>query len=201
MASSGPIQRPSITAQASASMPSKNPSMASPRKYLGYNFSFICPFSIPPTSEAAAIRIIKNMISLGLYYLQFVYVVLFIALIPRRKVSLVYLVATKEITFLYLLLLRALPNSFVLHKIIDKRFVLFLLCIIIGVEMILTRAGIHLLITLVSTIPVILAHAVFWREDLHLVNSEDGCDANGELLPVMQNKDGGDAADESTNLV
>lgn len=201
MASIGPVQRPSITAQASDSMPQIDSSTASHKKDHGYSFKFICPFSIPPTSEAAAVRIIKNLLFFGLYYLLFVYIVLFITLIPRRKVSLVFLVAMREIAFLYLLLLRALPNSFILNKTINKFFVLFLLCVITGVEMIVTRAGIHLLITLVSTTPVILFHAAFWREDLHLVNSEDGSAAGGEYLPIMQNEGAGDAAAESTYVV
>lgn len=201
MASPGPIQRPSVAAQASASMPQKDSSMAS-RKDHGYSFNLTCPLGIPPTSEAAAIRVIKNLAFFGLYYMLFVYIVLFIALIPERKVSLVYLVATKEIAFLYLLLLRALPNSFVLHKMIDKRFGLFLFCIIAGVLMIVTKAGVHLLITLVSTIPAVLVHAALWKEDFHLlIGEENSPDAEEDLVPLVQNKSAGDAADESPSLV
>lgn len=200
MASPGPIQRPSVTAQASASMPQKDPSMASQKGH-PYSFSFIWPFSIPPTPEAAAIRIMENLAFFGLYYMLFVYIVLFISLIPARKVSLVYLVATKEIAFLYLLLLRALPNSFVLHKIIDKRFSLFLFCIIAAVFLIVTEAGLHLLITLVSTIPAILVHAALWKEDFHLSIGEENSTAAEDLVPLVQTKSAGDAPDESPSAV
>ncbi|KAL3516829.1 hypothetical protein ACH5RR_023731 [Cinchona calisaya] len=203
MAGFGPIQRPSINSQAYTSIPQKDPSMAPSKKDQEYSFNFMCPFSIPQTSEAAVIRIVKNMVFFGLYYLLFIYIVLFITLIPQRKVSLVYLVAMKEVAFLYLILIRAVPNSSFLHKIIDKRFVLFLLCIAAGVAMILTGAGIHLLITLVSTIPVVLVHATFWREELCLVNGDEDRSfaAAGEFVPIEQNNSTCDATNEPTNLV
>lgn len=210
MASFGPVQRPSVTTQASdASLPQKDSSMASPQKdhrySFSFNFNFVCPLSIPSSPEAAAIRIVKNLVSFGIYYLLFVYLVLFIALIPKRKVSLCYLVGVREIVSLYLLLLGALPKSFLLNKISYKSFVLFLLCIIAcilaTVAMILTKAGLHLLITVVSTTPVILVHATLWREDLKFVTSEeeDSADAKEEMVSLIL----GDAAaaDESTNSV
>lgn len=113
-----------------------------------YTFTFSFPFNIPSSPESAAARIIKNLGTFSLYYAIFVWTVLFITLVPKRKVSIVYLVATTEVAFLYVLLLRAFPSSALLHKIIDRRFVLFLLFVICGVEMILTRAGIHFFVTI-----------------------------------------------------
>lgn len=84
----------------------------------------------------------------------------------------------KEIAFLYVMLLRALPNSILLHKITDKRLVFFILIIITGVELVLTRAAIHLLATLLSTIPIIFAHVCFWRDD-----REDHSSEGEPLLP------------------
>ncbi|KAI4354671.1 hypothetical protein L6164_003518 [Bauhinia variegata] len=126
------------------------------------DFKFYCPCNIPLTPEAAAIRIIRNLANLGLYYTLFVWIILFITLIPQRKVSLILLVIMTYVTTLYLLLLRACPNSVVLHKIIDKRFVLALLAIATAAQLIATRAGIHLAVTLACSVPLLLVHAVLW---------------------------------------
>ncbi|KAE9622098.1 hypothetical protein Lal_00032984 [Lupinus albus] len=147
------------------------------------DFKFFCPFNIPLTSEASAIRIIKNLENLGLYYTLFVWIVLFITLIPQRKVSLILLVIMTYVTTLYILLLRACPNSEVLHKIIDKRFVLALLAIATSVQLILTKAGIHLAVTLACTIPIVLVHAVLWVS-FDAFEVEDGS-VSGELAPLV----------------
>ncbi|KAJ1443642.1 Prenylated rab acceptor PRA1 [Sesbania bispinosa] len=148
-----------------------------------YNdLKFYCPINIPLTAEAAAVRIIRNLGNLGLYYTLFVWIILFITLIPQRKVSLILLVIMTYVTSLYLLLLRACPNSVLLHRIIDKRVILTLLAIATAVQLILTEAGIHLAVTLACSMPIVLIHAVLWA----------GCDAyeiedasaTGELVPL-----------------
>lgn len=130
-----------------------------------YTLTFSNPFNIPSTPESAAVRIIKNLKRFGLYYSIFVWTVLFIALVPERKVSVIFLVAMTEVTFLYFLLLRALPDSVILHRIIDKRFVLFLLFVVTSIELILTRAAIHLFIVLGATVPVVVLHAVLMKTE------------------------------------
>lgn len=102
---------------------------------------------------------------------------------PQRKVSLVYLVATTYVTCIYLLLLRAQPNSVVLHRVIDKRLVLALLAVATAVELILTDAGIHLIGTLAGGVPVVIAHAVLCVAD-DLFVGEEAC-AAGELVPLV----------------
>ncbi|KAK7256301.1 hypothetical protein RIF29_29742 [Crotalaria pallida] len=153
------------------------------------DFKVFCPFNIPLTAEAAAVRIIKNMANLGLYYTLFVWIVLFITLIPQRKVSLILLVIMTYVTTLYCLLLRACPNSVVLHKVIDKRFVFALLAIATAVQLVLTHAGIHLAVTLACTVPIVLVHAVLWIGcDAFEVENASGA---GELTPLVgQNKSG-----------
>ncbi|XP_045793405.1 PRA1 family protein F1-like [Trifolium pratense] len=126
------------------------------------DFKFYCPINIPLTSEAAASRIIRNFGNFGLYYTLLVWIILFIYLIPDRKVSLILLVSMTYVTTLYCLILRSFPNSVVLHKIMDKRIVLSLLFIATAVQMILTDAGIQFAITLTSSVPVVLLHAVLW---------------------------------------
>lgn len=149
-------------------------------------FKILWPLSFPSTEEAAVARISTNFKVFGLYYLFFIYIVLFIALIPKRKVSLILLVIMKEITFLYVLLLRALPNSVFLHKIIDKRFVFFLLSIITGVELVLTGSAIHLLVTLASASPIVLAHSLLWKvEDGSGMAAAGNEEESSSLLPVI----------------
>lgn len=179
------VQRPpsSAAAQPSESTADNNNEPKNASKTPS-GFTIMWPFNVPSTEEGAIARISNNFKSFGLCYAEFVFIVLFITLIPRRKVSLIYLVIMKEIAFLYVMLLRALPNSILLHKIIDKRFVFFILTIITGVELLLTRAAIHLLATLLSTIPIIFAHACFWRDDRDVyVVSEDHSSEGEPLLP------------------
>lgn len=178
------VQRPSsAAAQPSEGTPdNNNESKNASETPNGLNIMWL--FNIPSREEAAIARISNNFKSFALCYAEFVFIVLFITLIPRRKVSLVYLVIMKEIAFLYVLLLRAVPNSILLHKIIDKRFVFFVLSIITGVELVLTQAAIHLVATLLSTIPIIFAHACFWRDDRDVcVVNEDHCPEGEQLLP------------------
>lgn len=157
-------------------------SKASTRKNRN-NFKLICPFNLPPTPEAAAVRIIRNLSYFGLYYVLFMWVILFIALLPKRKVSLVFLVVMTVVTCLYVLVLRLLPNSVVLHKVIDKRLVFALIVIVTAVEMVLTRAAIHFFVTVAAATPVVMVHAVLRVRDDLFVN-EENC-AAGELVPLV----------------
>ncbi|KAI9112733.1 hypothetical protein K1719_016236 [Acacia pycnantha] len=50
-----------------------------------FTLNFYCPFNIPQNPEAAALRMIRNLGNLGLYYTLFVWIILFITLIPERK--------------------------------------------------------------------------------------------------------------------
>uniref|UniRef100_A0A2P2QEC8 PRA1 family protein n=1 Tax=Rhizophora mucronata TaxID=61149 RepID=A0A2P2QEC8_RHIMU len=87
---------------------------------------------------------------------------------------------------LYLLLLRALPNSNLLHKVIDKGLILALLAFVTVAGLILTHAAMHLLLTLAAATPIVLLHAVLWvREDLHDVDYEEN-NSTGELAPLVQ---------------
>lgn len=157
-------------------------SKASTRKNRN-NFKLICPFNLPPTPEAAAVRIIRNLSYFGLYYVLFMWVILFIALLPKRKVSLVFLVVMTVVTCLYVLVLRLLPISVVLHKVIDKRLVFALIVIVTAVEMVLTRAAIHFFVTVAAATPVVMVHAVLRVRDDLFVN-EENC-AAGELVPLV----------------
>ncbi|KAF5732857.1 PRA1 family protein F2 [Tripterygium wilfordii] len=158
-------------------------------------FRFVCPFNIPSNPESAATRIIKNLYNLGLYYSLFVWLVLFISLIPARKVSLIYLVIMTYITTLYLLLIKAIPATSFLHKIIGRGVVLPLICLVTMVELILTKAGLHLLICLAATMPIVLVHAVLWVLNDVAV---DGGGGGEEVVALVQKSDTpGDGGSES----
>ncbi|CAK9169531.1 unnamed protein product [Ilex paraguariensis] len=118
------------------------------------NFNLIFPFNIPLTPEAAAVRIIRNLGYFRLYYTMFIWVILFITLMPKRKLSLCTCSCYVH-----------LPDSIVLHRIIDKRFDLSLMTALTAVDLILTGAAIHL---------------------FFFVN-EEVC-AAGELVPLVYDK-------------
>lgn len=198
MARYGSIQRPN-TISTSASMvgqPDESKEDSPGKKRYDFKrpeFIVVCPFNIPSSPEAASLRIIKNLCHFALYYIHFVWLVLFISLIPKRKVSLIYLVIMTYVASLYLLILRALPNSYWLHKIIDKRVVLALIVFVTMFELILTRAAIHLFVTLAATIPIVLVHAVLWvTEDFSVDDEETSVAAAGDAIPLV---------DESTAMV
>ncbi|KAH6826146.1 Tetratricopeptide repeat superfamily protein [Perilla frutescens var. hirtella] len=159
-----------------------------------YTITFSFPFDLPSSPESAAVRIVRNLERFSLYLVTFIWTVLFIALVPDRKVSVVFLVATTEVAFLYFLLLRALPDSVILHKIVDKRFVFFLLFVVTAVEMILTDAAVHLFIVLAATVPVVVLIAALIKRD-SAVDEEAG-----EMARLVEEKLGGGAA-QPENLV
>ncbi|XP_055815062.1 uncharacterized protein LOC129884807 [Solanum dulcamara] len=180
------VQRPSATSSNSPSQTQPDESKQNPNfeKNQPFSFQIICPFSIPVTPESAATRIIKNLGKIGPYYAEFVWIVLFIALIPERKVSLVFLVAIKEVAILYLLLLRAVANSVLFRWlfVFDTRLIVLpLLAIGTCLALIFTYAGLHLLITLAATLPIVLAHAVLWIADDCSLNEK----INQESVPLV----------------
>ncbi|XP_004492933.1 uncharacterized protein [Cicer arietinum] len=164
------------------------------------DFKIYWPFSIPSTSEAAAIRVITNLENLGLYYTLFVWIILFIILIPYHKTSLILLVIMTYVITIYHLLLRACPNNVVFHRRIDKRFVIGLLVFVTVVELVLTEAGIHLAVTLACAVPLVLLHAVLWVSHYYVVEVEDACSSccccSKELAPLVgRNECGADGTD------
>lgn len=179
MANIGTTQRtPNTTTTPSSTTDPYDPKGPSEKLYT--DFKIYWPFNIPLTSEAAAIRVIRNLENLGLYYTLFVWIILFIVLIPHRKLSLILFVIMTYATVLYCVVLRAYPNSMLLHRSIDKRFVLALLVFATIVQLILTEAGIHLAVTLACAVPIVLVHAVLWISH-HVFEIEDGTQ---EMAPL-----------------
>ncbi|KAI4370063.1 hypothetical protein MLD38_018448 [Melastoma candidum] len=141
------------------------------RKYAGPNLGFFFPFNLPLTPEALAVRILKNLAHFALFYTLVLWVGLSISLVPQRRTSLFILLLLTLVTTSFLILLRLTPNTMFIHGAADKAIVLFALGVVTTVALILTDAGIHLLLTLAIGIPVVLAHAIFWRDDLHSASS------------------------------
>jgi len=146
----------------------------------------VFPFGLPATPEAAAARIIENLSHLSLFYMLVLWVGLSISLMPERKFSLLLLMGMTIIVNQYLIIVRLMPNSICGNKAVDKMLVLVPVAIVTIVGLILTDAAIHLFATLGIGTPVILVHAVFWR-DGGFVNEEASASAPGELTPLVDN--------------
>ncbi|WCJ41316.1 hypothetical protein M5689_022195 [Euphorbia peplus] len=146
-------------------------------------FKIVCPMNIPSSLGAAAIRTRKNLSHFALHYTHFIWIILFITLIPRRKVSLILLVIMTYVASLYLLLVQALPKTNITAKILDKRLVLSVIVLATVIQLIATHAGLHLVFTLVGTLPVILVHVVFWVKEEMGSASTGG--VFGEFLPLV----------------
>ena len=179
-----------------SSTPSSTAESYEPKGPHEKHFRIFCPFSIPLTSEAAAARIIRNLGNYGLYYTHFLWIILFITLIPQRKVSLILFVIMTYVTSLYFLLLRTWPNSVLLHRIIDKSFVLALIAIATAVQLVLTEAGIHLAVTLACSVPIVLVHAVLWV-GLDAFEVEEASSGAGERAPLVDHNESGAKASEA----
>ncbi|KAJ9189186.1 hypothetical protein P3X46_000512 [Hevea brasiliensis] len=195
MASYGAIQRPSATPRSVTTVDSSDLRDSTTgtnwNDFKRAEFKLVCPFKIPSSPEAAAQRIIRNLGHFALYYTHFVWIILFISLIPQRKVSLILLVIMTYVGSLYLLLLSAVPSSNIIHEILDKRLVLPVIVVATMVELVLTDAGLHLLLTLAGSLPVVLVHAVLWVIEDFSVEEESygrrgGDGPSGELLPLVQ---------------
>ncbi|KAF2300248.1 hypothetical protein GH714_010998 [Hevea brasiliensis] len=154
MASYGAIQRPSATPRSVTTVDSSDlRDSTTGTNWNDFNraeFKLACPFEIPSSPEAAALRIIRN---LGHF--------------------------------------AAVPSSNIIHKILDKRLVLPVIVVATMVELVLTHAGLHLLLTLAGSLPVVLVHAVLWVIEDFSVEEESygrrgGDGPSGELLPLVQ---------------
>ncbi|KAJ0970672.1 hypothetical protein J5N97_018631 [Dioscorea zingiberensis] len=143
-------------------------------------------FSVPHDADAGAIRTVRNLIHFRLYYTVFLYVILLSSLVPRRRAAMVCLMATSKVAASYAGLLKAFPNSAVL-RFVDRRLVAALFLIVIVVQLVLTRALKHLLISMAVGVPIVFAHAVFRaRDDLAGEEAEtivDKKDADLESQP------------------
>lgn len=152
-------------------------------------FAFLGLLAFPSSPEAAAARIIHNLGYFRLYYALFLWVIIFASLAPKRHISLILFFAVSAVTCFYLLVLRLIPTaSAVPYKTIDTRLVVALLQIVAAVALILTHAGIHLVVSLASGIPVVLLHAVLQVTDDYSVHEH--VSATSEVVPLVQMETG-----------
>ncbi|KAI4311740.1 hypothetical protein MLD38_036614 [Melastoma candidum] len=158
-------QRPS---SATALPESTNPDAApaATRKYAWPNPGFFFSFDLPPTPEALAVRIRKNLTNLAGSYLLVWWVGLAISLVPRWRTS-------DQILLLMILVLHSsvaqgmlkLDTKFT-HRASVVAIVLFALAVASTVTLIFIEAKIHLLLSLAIGVPGVLLHAILWRDDL-----------------------------------
>ncbi|GAB2222237.1 hypothetical protein Droror1_Dr00013443 [Drosera rotundifolia] len=156
----------------------------SARRKITINFTIPWPFNIPATTEVASARISKNLAYFKVYYMLFLWAALFISLIPAHKLSLIILVLMTNVTVMYHLIQKALPDSTLLNSI-DRRLVLSLLAFSTAFMVVVTGAGLHLLITVACTTTIMLGHAVLQISDGYVLANEEDPATNGEeLSPV-----------------
>lgn len=186
MASYGTIQRPSPLPSAVLHPPFQPPSTSTHTHKNMTHFNLLQYFNIPSSPEAAAVRLVRNLRYFHVYYTLLVWLILFVSLIPRRHLSLILLVVMTIVGSFYLLLLRAIPDSVILHRIIDPKLVLASLGLVTVVELVITRATIHLLVSLAVGGFIILVHALLHMGDDLYVTKE--AMAVGELLPLVNKK-------------
>ncbi|KAF7848334.1 hypothetical protein BT93_L2087 [Corymbia citriodora subsp. variegata] len=122
----------------------------------------------------------QDLCHFGLFYALVLWVGLSISLMPRRKVSLLLLMATTIITNQYFMMLQLMPKSICMRRTFDKMVVLVLMPIVTTVGLIVRQAAVHLFVTLGIGLPVMLVHVVFWR-DGPFVNEEASTSTPGEL--------------------
>ncbi|PIN06222.1 hypothetical protein CDL12_21226 [Handroanthus impetiginosus] len=142
-----------------SSPPNKSISLPTGKNLQSFNFSS----SIP---ESAIVRIIRNLGKFSLSYSVFIWTALFFTLVLNWKISFLYLIAMTQITLLYSVLMHILPDLFMLHKAIDKRFfwflvfVMMLLLVVITAFVLIQTSGETFLFTsYVVTMGVVVLHA------------------------------------------
>ncbi|KAI4364890.1 hypothetical protein MLD38_020922 [Melastoma candidum] len=149
---------------------------------------FVFPFNVPATPEALAIRIMKNAGHFGMFYVLLMWVGLSIALLVDRSTrgSISILLWMTAVTNSFLVLLRLMPHPIFMHRAMDKALVLFGLGAVTVVGLVMTDAGIHMLITIAIGLPVVLVHAALWRDDLRPVNGNGSAVIEEEMSEVSE---------------
>ncbi|XP_077254183.1 PRA1 family protein F3-like [Tasmannia lanceolata] len=181
MAAYGPILRPSTVSSSAPIDPS--PDHPSPARRSLNEFGFTWVFGVPSTPKVALVRVLKNLCYFREYYTLIVWLILFVSLVPKRHESLIFLVALTAVAYLYNLLTRAIHDSVVSHKVIDPRLVLALIGIIVIVELVITKAIVHLLVSLAIGVPIILVHAIL-RVSNDIVGNQETFEV-GELVSLV----------------
>ncbi|THU56764.1 hypothetical protein C4D60_Mb11t20650 [Musa balbisiana] len=147
-------------------------------------------FAAPPDAEAAAVRAVRNLRSFRLHYALLLWVLLLASLFPRRRATMLFLMAASKLALFYGALLKAFPNSALLRQIVDRRLVAALLTAVVGAEIVMTSAVPQFLLAMAVGVPLVLLHAVFRTQDDPAACGEEATAGNGgELGPILEKKE------------
>ncbi|URD82602.1 PRA1 family protein [Musa troglodytarum] len=128
--------------------------------------------------------------STRLHYALLLWVLLLASLFPRRRATMLFLMAASKLALFYGALLRAFPNSALLRRIVDRRLVAALLMAVVGAEIVMTSAVPQFLLAMAVGAPLVLLHAVFRTQDDPAASGEDTAAGNGgELGPILEKKE------------
>lgn len=151
-------------------------------------------FAPAPDAEAAAVRAVRNLRTFRFYYAVIQWALLLVALAPRHRASMLFLMAASKGLLLYGALLKAFPNSALLRRLLDRRLVAALFLALVLADLTASDAIANLLAALAAGVPLILLHAAFRvRDDLlepqsTATNGED----DDEKATVVEKKEDGD---------
>ncbi|XP_064947003.1 uncharacterized protein LOC135597669 [Musa acuminata AAA Group] len=124
--------------------------------------------------------------SFHLHYALLLWVLLLASLFPRRRATMLFLMAASKLALFYGALLKAFPNSALLRQIVDRRLVAALLMAVVGAEIVMTSAVPQFLLAMAVGVPLVLLHALFRTQDDPAASGEETAASNGgELGPIL----------------
>ncbi|XP_074585471.1 uncharacterized protein LOC141841229 [Curcuma longa] len=137
-------------------------------------------FAAPPDAEAAAVRAVRNLRSFRFHYALLIWILILASLFPRRRPTMLFLMAASKLALFFGALLKVFPNSALIQRIVDRRVMGALVIFVIGTEIVVTSAVLQFLLAMAVGVPLVLLHAVFRaRDDLTAEVEETAAVGNG----------------------
>lgn len=152
-------------------------------------------FGAAADAEAAAVRAVRNLRTFRFHYAALQWALLLASLAPRRRASMLFLMAASKGLLLYGGLLRVFPNSALLRRLLDRRLVALIFVALVLANLAAAGAIANLLAALAVGVPVIVLHASFRvRDDLEGPSLPSPAAENGEeeTAAVVEKKEDGD---------
>lgn len=147
-------------------------------------------FSFPQTLASIPHRLKRNLSAFRIHYSVLLWISLLLALAPSHKPTMLFLMAASKIALLYEVLLKAVPSTWrLVRRVLDRRFVLGVFLGVVLVELAITGALNRLGVAMGVGAPVILMHAVFFREE---AGGSDPEVKEGDADPIGEKKDDAD---------
>ncbi|KAG6507285.1 hypothetical protein ZIOFF_032627 [Zingiber officinale] len=147
-------------------------------------------FAVPADDEAAAVRAVRNLRSFRFHYAFLLWFLLLASLFPRRRHTMLFLMAASKLALFFGAFLKVFPNSTLLRRIVERRVMGALVAFVIGAEIVATGAVLQFLVAMAVGVPLVLLHAVFRaRDDLATDVVETAAVANGGEFRQMAEKE------------